>query len=174
MKLLLKNQSGEKAWDVDLTRVSPSQPGSYTFASGEQQSQVDIKPAGADRGLIRLHGRVSPFYTVRNKHHVDVWVHGKVFRIEQAQAATGRAAGGAVVHSNVLIAPMPGTVLRIEVETGQSFGPHDPLIIIESMKMETTLSVPHAGRVKSITCKEGDLVAMGAMLVQLEDDQDNG
>jgi acetyl/propionyl-CoA carboxylase alpha subunit len=76
--------------------------------------------------------------------------------------------GGAELADEV-VAPMPGTVLRVLIATGDRVRARDPLVIVEAMKMEMPLTAPRAGRVRAVHAAEGDTVARGAVLVELEE-----
>jgi acetyl/propionyl-CoA carboxylase alpha subunit len=76
------------------------------------------------------------------------------------------AAGG----ESRVTAPMPGTVLRVEVAAGDRVKARRPLIVLEAMKMETPLTAPFDATVKAVHVEEGDRVAGGALLVELESD----
>jgi acetyl-CoA carboxylase biotin carboxyl carrier protein len=60
-----------------------------------------------------------------------------------------------------------GSVWKIEVAVGDSVGEEDPLIILESMKMEIPLLAPRAGVVKEILVAEGDPIDEGDVAVVL-------
>jgi biotin carboxyl carrier protein len=60
------------------------------------------------------------------------------------------------------------------VAQGDTFAAHDPLVVLESMKMEMTLSAPAPGQVTAVRCAPGDLVEMGATLLQLTEREDDG
>jgi acetyl-CoA carboxylase biotin carboxyl carrier protein len=60
-----------------------------------------------------------------------------------------------------------GSVWKIEVAIGDSVGEEDPLIILESMKMEIPLLAPRAGIVKEILVVEGEAIAEGHVAVVL-------
>ncbi|HEY4989691.1 MAG TPA: urea carboxylase [Opitutaceae bacterium] len=66
-------------------------------------------------------------------------------------------------------AHIPGNVWKIQVSAGASVGKGDPLLIVESMKMEITIGAPRAGRVREIRCAEGRPVNVGETLMTLED-----
>ncbi|MGU3496453.1 acetyl-CoA carboxylase biotin carboxylase subunit [Xanthobacteraceae bacterium A53D] len=68
-----------------------------------------------------------------------------------------------------LVAPMPGTVIRVAVEAGQEVAKGAPLVVVEAMKMEHTVTAPRDGRVKSVHFSVGDLVDEGAELLLLEE-----
>jgi biotin carboxyl carrier protein len=61
-----------------------------------------------------------------------------------------------------------GSVWKIEVAVGDEVGEDDPLIILESMKMEIPLLSPRAGIVREILVAEGDPIAEGEIAVILE------
>jgi 3-methylcrotonyl-CoA carboxylase alpha subunit len=67
-----------------------------------------------------------------------------------------------------LAAPMPATVVAINVTTGQAVTAGDTLILLEAMKMELAVTAPHDGTVRAIACRVGELVQPGVPLVDLE------
>jgi acetyl/propionyl-CoA carboxylase alpha subunit len=79
-------------------------------------------------------------------------------------ALADEPAGGA----EALTAPMPGTVLRVLVQPGDTVAPRQPLVVLEAMKMETPVVARFAGRVAAVHVAEGASVAAGALLVELE------
>jgi urea carboxylase len=65
-------------------------------------------------------------------------------------------------------AQIPGNVWKIHTAVGATVAQGDPLLIIESMKMEITIGAPRAGRVREVRCAEGRPVSAGETLVVLE------
>jgi biotin carboxyl carrier protein len=63
---------------------------------------------------------------------------------------------------------MPGTVIRVHVHEGSTVSAGEPLVVLEAMKMETPLTSPYDGVVRTVHVKEGDRVAGGAVLVDLD------
>ncbi|OHZ03685.1 acetyl/propionyl/methylcrotonyl-CoA carboxylase subunit alpha [Salinicola sp. MIT1003] len=68
-----------------------------------------------------------------------------------------------------LTAPMHGTVVALLVEPGQPVEKGTPLVVVEAMKMEHTLSAPAAGAVEAFHFKVGDAVAQGDELLRFQD-----
>jgi biotin carboxyl carrier protein len=64
---------------------------------------------------------------------------------------------------------MPGTVIKVLVAPGDQVQARQPLLVLEAMKMEMPVTAPHDGAVRNVTVAEGDRVAGGAVLVELED-----
>lgn len=78
-----------------------------------------------------------------------------------------RRAARAGLASPELTAPMPGKVLRILVAEGARVNPGDPVLVLEAMKMETTLSAENPAVVTRIRVTEGQMVDHGAVLIDL-------
>ena len=75
---------------------------------------------------------------------------------------------GPAAGSSAVTAPMPGTVIRVEVGPGDAVRARQPLVVLEAMKMEIPVHSPFDGRVKAVHAAEGDQVAGGTLLVDLE------
>ncbi len=63
---------------------------------------------------------------------------------------------------------MPGRVLSVHVKPGQGVEAGERLLVLEAMKMENRLTAPVAGKVISVDVSDGDQVAEGALLVEIE------
>jgi acetyl/propionyl-CoA carboxylase alpha subunit len=70
---------------------------------------------------------------------------------------------------SALTAPMPGTVIRVLAKPGDRVAHRQPLLVLEAMKMETPLVSPYEAVVKAVHVAEGDRIAGGALLVELEE-----
>jgi acetyl/propionyl-CoA carboxylase alpha subunit len=75
---------------------------------------------------------------------------------------------GPAPAGSAVTAPMPGTVIRVEVKPGDDVAARRPLVVLEAMKMEIPVHSPFDGRVRAVHVVEGDQVAGGALLVELE------
>jgi acetyl/propionyl-CoA carboxylase alpha subunit len=84
------------------------------------------------------------------------------------EAAHAAQAGDGAERSS-LTAPMPGTVIRVLAKAGERVAHRQPLLVLEAMKMETPLVSPFDAVVKAVHVAEGDRVAGGALLVELEE-----
>jgi acetyl/propionyl-CoA carboxylase alpha subunit len=72
-------------------------------------------------------------------------------------------------ESGAVVAPMPGTVIKVLVAVGEQVAARQPLVVLEAMKMETPLLAPYAASVAAVHVAEGDRVGGGALLVELGD-----
>jgi len=93
---------------------------------------------------------------------------GSSWRVEldDPLAQGDETAGG----SDRIVAPMPGAVVALFVEEGQTVERNQPLLVIEAMKMEHTLRAPTAGKVTKLRVARGDQVTEGAELVMFENE----
>ena len=61
-----------------------------------------------------------------------------------------------------------GNVWKIVAKVGDSVGEDEPILILESMKMEIPVSAPEAGRVAAILVSEGQVVSEGTVVARIE------
>jgi acetyl/propionyl-CoA carboxylase alpha subunit len=86
------------------------------------------------------------------------------------QVETAAHATDATGHAErAVVAPMPGTVIRVLASEGDRVEPRQPLVVVEAMKMETPLASPFEGTVLRVNVAEGDRVVGGMVLVELEE-----
>ena len=74
------------------------------------------------------------------------------------------------IPSGSLLAPMPGTVVRVAVVEGDEVGAGDVVLVLEAMKMQHTIAAPSAGRVATLNAQPGQQVASGDVLAIVEGD----
>ena len=67
-----------------------------------------------------------------------------------------------------LKAPMPGLVVRVQVEVGQSVAAGAGVVVLEAMKMENELRAATAGTVRTVRVTAGEAVEKGQVLVEFE------
>ena len=121
---------------------------------GDEVHRVVVR-RGANRGL----------YTV--------WLDGFRFEVEalDERARAIRELSGASAGATgpaPLKAPMPGLIVRVTVQVGDTVQAGQGLVVMEAMKMENELRAQAAGKVKSIVVSPGAVVEKGALLIELE------
>ena len=87
-----------------------------------------------------------------------------------APAAAAPAAAPAVAPvagGETVAAPMPGTILKVNVQPGQAVKAGEVLIVLEAMKMENEIMAPKAGTVAQVLVSRGANVDTGAPMVVL-------
>jgi len=122
---------------------------------------------GPTRGevVIREDGRQTRAFVARAADATWVFHEGRIFvaAVEAGGASRRRAPHG----PGSLIAPMPATVIAVNVREGDAVKAGDVLILLEAMKMELPLRATHDAVVSAVHCSAGDLVQPNLPLVDL-------
>jgi pyruvate carboxylase subunit B len=121
---------------------------------GDEVHRVVIRP-GASRGIYTL------------------WLDGHRFDVEALDERTRAIRERAGISAGPsgpapLLAPMPGLIVRVNAEVGDSVQAGQGLVVMEAMKMENELRAQAAGRVKAVLVAPGAVVEKGAILIELE------
>jgi propionyl-CoA carboxylase alpha chain len=74
----------------------------------------------------------------------------------------------AAAHAGSLLAPMPGSVVRVAAEVGASVVAGQALVVLEAMKMEHTVAAPVDGVLTALHVSPGDQVESGQPLAVVE------
>ena len=96
---------------------------------------------------------------------IVVFEAGEAYAFE---AVAPRAMGGeAATGDGIITSPMPGKVVAVSVEAGQSVSRGQTLVTLEAMKMEHALAAPFDGVVETLSVAAGDQVSEGLVMVRL-------
>ena len=138
---------GEQVWAVALREDAD---GSNWLRIGDRQLRVQVATRG-DQVFVHLDGEA---YELRYRHPLD----------RLAAQSSGSA-------DDSVIAPMPGSVVALNVAIGDAVGKGQVLMVMESMKMETTLVAPRDGVIAAITYAKGQSFDRDAVLLSLESEK---
>ena len=89
-------------------------------------------------------------------------------RVPAAPAPVKPVDATPVNETKVCRSPVAGIVVRVATQVGQTLQIGDALLILEAMKMETSVTSPVAGKVAGIKVAQGDSVQCGQVLVEFE------
>jgi 3-methylcrotonyl-CoA carboxylase alpha subunit len=133
-------------------------PGGTLAAGGELEPDGDL--------IAELDGMRLTATVVREDDEITILAQGHSHRLvlhdPAAEASTEDPSGGR------LVAPMPGKIVQVLVSEGDRVERGAPLVIVEAMKMEHTITAPAPGRVEKIHFGVGEMVDEGAELVAFE------
>jgi 3-methylcrotonyl-CoA carboxylase alpha subunit len=141
----------------------------FSITLDETVYQGNLCVTAPGEGWLHFNGRILPFYITQKQESLSIWLNGKTYHLDLISAAKRRSGSSpsSALSDGAIKSPMPGTVLKVLVKAGELVEANQPLMIMESMKMEMTLSAPQAGKVEGVYCQEGQLVDMGVLLVTL-------
>lgn len=69
---------------------------------------------------------------------------------------------------NVVLSPMPGSVIKVLAEDGDSVAAGQPVLVLEAMKMENEICAPKSGKIKTVFVTAGQTVSGNAALFEME------
>ncbi len=170
----------------DGWRLNAGDARSLIFRQGETQTVVTVAYRGSGYGLaidgheVSARGEIDArgqmrveFDGVRMDAAViaagglrHVFLHGRTWRLSAIDPLYFAGEGGGVQGG--LLAPMPGKVIALLAEAGKRVDKGAPLMILEAMKMEHTITAPSAGLLKAFRFAVGDQVTDGVELVEFE------
>ncbi|MEQ9423345.1 MAG: biotin/lipoyl-containing protein [Cyclobacteriaceae bacterium] len=138
-----------KKEEIDLELVSTNK---YLAFHDNKAHKIEI--TGLDRAQksvkLKINGKLTE---VSIKNNLDLLLD----KLGMSQVASSAMSD--------LNAPMPGMILKIQVEEGQEVKKGDPLLILEAMKMENVIKAQGEGTVKSILVKEGQSVEKNQVML---------
>jgi 3-methylcrotonyl-CoA carboxylase alpha subunit len=140
-------------------------PDTYIAHCGERFCMRLIE-RGVDSLRVECNGQIEHVRIIEADPELQLFVQGRqvALRLASTEDALQVAAGA---EQGSLITPLPGTVVAVHVAPGQQVAQGAPLVTVEAMKMEHTLTAPYAGEVARISFGLGDRVQAGAVLVEL-------
>jgi biotin carboxyl carrier protein len=166
MKLSLKLNGGA---EDQIELLSPAPDCRFRLADGpERAAQVEVPEPGVYSVL--MDGRS---YEARVEEHTSllvVVIDGYRFEIDVRdprrfrRESAGRGADGVQTIS----APMPGKVVRVLIAAGDTVEAGQGLLVVEAMKMQNELKSTRAGKVLTVSAKEGATVTPGEVLATIE------
>ncbi|HVX69673.1 MAG TPA: biotin carboxylase N-terminal domain-containing protein [Mycobacteriales bacterium] len=186
------NRAAARAWSSIPSgwRNNPSQRQQVVLADGELEFKVtyvvgrggavevavDDEAVEVDIHSVRAELVDATVDGVRRRYAVAVGASGATVDVD---SPLGASSFGVVprfedpshhVAAGSLVAPMPGSVVRVLVQSGASVTKGDPLIVLEAMKMEHTVASPADGTVSEVRVQAGQQVDAGSVLVVVDSD----
>ena len=168
--------------DYSLLLAAATLPPKVGSAFADKSSGDTGLAQGADEGggpegrtMVVLDNGVAPTYEVfvaptNGTGDCLVTIGGRSAIIAVNGRRTRRAADTArhAHGKQMIVAPMPGRVVRVLVAAGDEVAARQGVIVVEAMKMENELRAPRAGRVKEVNVSAGTSVDAGRVLVIIE------
>ena len=144
--------------------------GTCAFSLDGLEGQADIREIGPGVYSILLGARSFEVKIEYGEGGYSVVVGGRRYEIavRDPRRLSRGGAGQAEAGPLKLTAPMPGKVVRVMVEEGQSVASGQGLIVVEAMKMQNEIKSPKAGVVKAVHVRQGGSVSAGQALLVVE------
>ncbi|MDB6099576.1 MAG: acetyl-CoA carboxylase, biotin carboxylase component [Gammaproteobacteria bacterium] len=152
------------AQDSALVEFSP--PETYLARVGGQEYAIRVLSRSPRALRVECEDRIDTVRLFAADKALHLFQDGRhvVLTLERTDDAL-QVAGG--TEQGSLLTPLPGTIVAVHVVAGQQVARGAPLVTVEAMKMEHTLTAPHDGVVARIAFGLTDRVQAGAVLVEL-------
>lgn len=98
----------------------------------------------------------------------EVRVDDKITIVDPRRLRSGQNSGGHHHGIAQIVAPMPGKVVKVQVEAGAAVEKGVGVVVVEAMKMQNEMKSPRAGVVVSVNVQPGDTVNAGDVLFVLD------
>ena len=140
----------------------------YKYTIDGNKYEVAINEVGETTAKVTVNGTE---YTVEWEKPVEEKPVVKVQPAAAKPAAAPAAAptpAAAPVSGNAIKTPLPGVIIDVKVNVGDTVKKGDTVVVLEAMKMENNINADRDGKVVAIQVAKGDTVADGAALIVLE------
>lgn len=155
---------GDTEHNVELSRG----PGCYRLHMGDTTIAVDLADSADGRRWLTLGERhIEVVVAVRGD---DVYVHvdGEAHQLKYRHPLDRLAAGTGGAADDSIRAPMPGSIVAVQVSAGDAVTKGQTLLVMESMKMETLIIAPRDGVVESVAYEKAQTFDRDALLLTLK------
>ncbi|KAI1162065.1 carbamoyl-phosphate synthase subunit L [Nemania serpens] len=160
-------QKGNQLFDCTVTRKGEETPqtindiiSSPVLSSGKTTLTTFFPEARVDTTVVQ---------DPNNDNKITIFQHGGKTELSLVSPTWYEKALGLKEATASVVAPMPCKILKNEVKEGDEVVKGAPLVVIESMKMETVIRSPQDGVIKRLAHKEGDKCKAGTVLVVFEE-----
>jgi acetyl/propionyl-CoA carboxylase alpha subunit len=140
----------------------------YRLQIGDQSLAVVLSPRGDHAHELILHDNSHRVFLARRGDDIHVHLDGDTYLLRYSHSLARFADQSIDEGEAVSRAPMPGSVIAVSVEPGDTVQRGQALLVIESMKMETTINASCDGIVQALHVGLGQTFERDAPLVTLE------
>ena len=140
----------------------------YKYTIDGNKYEVAINEVGETTAKVTVNGAE---YTVKWEKPIEEKPVVKVQPVAAkpaAPAAPAAAPAAAPVSGNAIKTPLPGVIIDVKVNVGDTVKKGDTVVVLEAMKMENNINADRDGKVVAVHVAKGDTVADGAALIVLE------
>ncbi len=141
---------------------------------GDRKYHYEVVELSKNDFVLRIDNRVYEISAKRkDSDQYSVFINGKVIDVVVRTGLQERASSlieqsSEFKHKMEVKAPMPGMILKVKKNVGESVKKGDSIIILEAMKMENDIKSPFSGLIKEVKVKENTPVDKGTILFTIE------
>jgi 3-methylcrotonyl-CoA carboxylase alpha subunit len=155
---------GDTETNVELSRA----PDGYRLHFADRSLPVNLHAEDDGSAVLTVAGHSERVVIATRGDDVFIHLGGAAYQLRYEhplQRLAAQLQGSAEDHVR---APMPGSLVAVHVKAGQSVARGDTLLVMESMKMETTIAAPRDGVVEAVHFAVGQTFDRDALLLELK------
>jgi acetyl-CoA/propionyl-CoA carboxylase, biotin carboxylase, biotin carboxyl carrier protein len=154
-------------WRTEAEMVEVRLSGGTVSVGGRDLGEVGFAPIGEGSLAVELVGRRSLVRWVVDGDDQWMGCEGEAWKLGRERLVRMHWGGAGAAYGRVT-SPMPGTVLTVAVQPGQTVTAGEALVVVEAMKMEHSVVAAEAGTVTEVLVAPGDSVRLDQPLVVLD------
>lgn len=159
---------GEEGEPADTLVITSLRDGEQRVRDAEGEIALHVREDG--RGIeVESDDRIVRGTCDRGEHVIRLSLDGETYTFRVVpESAAATASGGASTGSGSVLASMPGVVSEVRVDVGDVVEAGQIVVVLESMKLFSSLKTDVAGIVADVSCRPGETVGAGKRLVMVE------
>jgi biotin carboxyl carrier protein len=142
--------------------------GCLRVSVNEKSYDVSAEFIGREEILLNVDGRIFNIIIHSNSLSHNVFVNGRLFRVEKRSALKILREERARQRKKDIKITMPGRVIQVFRTAGDEVREGQPVLVLEAMKMQNEIKAPHSGRLTKVNYGAGDYVEAGSILFTIE------
>ena len=160
-------QHAFKLGDAEHNTALSRSAEAYRLHLGEQVIAIDLKTGADGRAWLTVGDRHVEVVIATRGDDVFVHVDGEAYQLRYQHPLDRLAAQSGGSAEDHIRAPMPGSIVAVQVKAGDAVSKGQLLLVMESMKMETTIVAPRDGVIEAVSYEKGQTFDRDALLLSL-------
>lgn len=155
---------GDAEHNLELSRSADG----YRLHLADQVVPFDLKTGADGRAWLTLNGTAHEVVIATKGDDVFVHFDGEAYQLRYEHPLKRLAAAGLGGAEDKVLAPMPGSIVAVQIKAGDTVTKGQTLLVMESMKMETTITAPRDGVIETVTYDKGQTFDRDAVLLEMK------
>ena len=155
---------GDADYNVELSRSADA----YRLHIGDRILPINLDTGADGRAWLTLGDRHLEVVIATRGDDLFIHLEGETYQLRYQHPLDRLAAQAHGSADDGVRAPMPGSIVAVHVKPGDTVTKGQTVLVMESMKMETTIAAPRSGVVQLVQFEKGQTFDRDALLLSLE------
>ncbi len=154
---------GDTEHNLELSRSADG----YRLHLADRMIPINLKTGADGRAWLTLDGVHHEVVIATRGDDVFVHFDGEAYQLRYEHPLKRLAEAGQGSAEDKVLAPMPGSIVSVQIKAGDTVSKGQTLLVMESMKMETTITAPRDGVIEAVSYDKGQTFDRDALLLSL-------